>query len=182
MKIGFFAIGPGLAADPDVISLIAKTCEDCGYHSLWAPEHIVLLDQYSSRYPYAQDGRLPFPSMEVDILDPFLALSFAPVLWVIVVLQVLRRAGNYAIMRPAREMLYVVLSREQKYKAKNFIDTAVYRSGDALSAWVYAGFKGIGLQLANIALIAVPLALLWAAVAYFLGKKHEQIAFQRPEQ
>ncbi|MGI9293956.1 MAG: Npt1/Npt2 family nucleotide transporter, partial [Pseudomonadales bacterium] len=111
----------------------------------------------------------------------FLALSFAPVLWVIVVLQVLRRAGNYAIMRPAREMLYVVLSREQKYKAKNFIDTTVYRSGDALSAWVYAGFKGIGLQLANIALIAVPLALLWAAVAYFLGKKHEQIAIRESE-
>ncbi|MCZ6893575.1 MAG: LLM class F420-dependent oxidoreductase [Gammaproteobacteria bacterium] len=77
MNIGFFAIGPGLAAEPEVISLIAKTCEDCGYHSLWAPEHIVLLDQYSSKYPYAQDGRLPFPTMEVDILDPFLALSFA---------------------------------------------------------------------------------------------------------
>ncbi len=112
----------------------------------------------------------------------FLALSFAPVLWVIVVLQVLRRAGNFALMKPAREMLYVVLSREQKYKAKNFIDTTVYRSGDALSAWIYAGFKGIGLQLANIALIAVPLALLWAVVAYFLGKKHDAIALQQSEQ
>lgn len=111
----------------------------------------------------------------------FIVLSFAPVLWVIVVLQVLRRAGNYAIMRPAREMLYVVLNREQKYKAKNFIDTTVYRSGDALSAWVYAGFKTVGLQLGQIALIAVPLALLWAAVAFFLGKKHEQIALQQSE-
>ncbi len=112
----------------------------------------------------------------------FLALSFAPVLWVIVVLQVLRRAGNFAITKPAREMLYVVLNREQKYKAKNFIDTTVYRSGDALSAWVYAGFKGMGLQLAHIALIAVPLSLLWAVVAYFLGKKHDEIARQQSEQ
>ncbi|WP_454063860.1 NTP/NDP exchange transporter [Candidatus Nitrospira salsa] len=112
----------------------------------------------------------------------FLMLSFAPVLWVIVVLQVVRRAGNYAIMRPAREMLYVVLSREQKYKAKNFIDTTVYRSGDALSAWVYAGFKAAGLPLAHIALLAVPLTLVWAAVAFLLGKKHEQLVIQQSEE
>ncbi|GJL69795.1 MAG: MFS transporter [Nitrospirales bacterium] len=108
----------------------------------------------------------------------FLMLSFAPVLWVIVVLQVLRRAGNYAIMRPAREMLFVVLSREQKYKAKNFIDTTVYRSGDSISAWVYAGFKAAGLSLALIALTAVPLALVWAGVAFLLGKKHEQLTYR----
>ncbi len=77
MKIGFFAIGPGLAAEPDIIKLIATTAEACGYHSLWAPEHIVLLDQYSSTYPYTQNGRMPFETMKVDILDPFLALTFA---------------------------------------------------------------------------------------------------------
>lgn len=77
MNIGFFGIGPGPAADPDVIKVIAKTCEDCGYYSLWAPEHIVLLDKYSSKYPYTQDGVMPFPTMEIDLLDPFLALTFA---------------------------------------------------------------------------------------------------------
>ncbi|WP_447969805.1 NTP/NDP exchange transporter [Nitrospira sp. M1] len=112
----------------------------------------------------------------------FLILSFAPIWWVIVVLQVLRRAGNFAIMRPAREMLFVVLGREQKYKAKNFIDTTVYRSGDAFSAWVYAGFKTVGLPLAQIAFIAVPLSLLWAVVAFVLGKKHEQLVKQQSEQ
>ncbi|MGB5305806.1 MAG: Npt1/Npt2 family nucleotide transporter, partial [Gammaproteobacteria bacterium] len=100
----------------------------------------------------------------------FLVLGLAPVLAVLVVVQVLRRAGNYAIMRPAREMLYVVLGREEKYKAKNFIDTVVYRSGDALSAWVYAGLRALGLGLGTIALIAVPLAGLWAWVAYRLGQ------------
>ena len=71
-------------------------------------------------------------------------LGFAPVLAVLVVVQVIRRAGNYAIMRPAREMLYVVLGREEKYKAKNFIDTVVYRGGDAISAWVYDGIAQSG--------------------------------------
>ena len=90
--------------------------------------------------------------------------------------QVIRRAGNYAVMRPVREMLYVVLSREEKYKAKNFIDTVVYRAGDAVSAWVYAAMRSAGLGLSGIAIIAVPLALLWAWVAFKLGRKQTQLA------
>ncbi len=106
----------------------------------------------------------------------FLSLSIAPVLGVLVVVQVLRRAGNYALMRPMREMLYVVLGREEKYKAKNFIDTVVYRGGDAFSAWVYAGLRGMGIGLSGIALLAVPLAGLWAWVAYRLGQRRELLA------
>jgi len=104
----------------------------------------------------------------------FLALGLSPVLAVLVVVQVLRRAGNYAIMRPGREMLYVVLGREEKYKAKNFIDTVVYRGGDALSAWAYAGLRTLGLSLSAIAFVAVPLALLWAGIAYRLGQAQEK--------
>ncbi len=77
MKIGFFCVGLGVSANPEVIKVIARTAEACGYHSLWAPEHIVLLEQYSSTYPYSQNGRLPFDSLQVDILDPFLALTYA---------------------------------------------------------------------------------------------------------
>ena len=77
MQIGFFGIGPGVAAAPDIIKLIARTTEACGYHSLWAPEHIVLIDKYASTYPYARDGRMPFQAMDIDFLDPFLALTFA---------------------------------------------------------------------------------------------------------
>ena len=108
----------------------------------------------------------------------FISLSFAPVLAVLVAVQVIRRAGNYAIMRPAREMLYVVLDRESKYKAKNFNDTVVYRGGDAVSAWIYAGLRGLGLGLSHMALIAVPLAAIWAALAYRLGKQQIQLAAQ----
>ena len=106
----------------------------------------------------------------------FLALGFAPVLTVIVVVQVLRRSGNYAVMRPAREMLYVVVTREEKYKAKNFIDTVVYRGGDAVSAWVYAGLQGAGLAASRIALAAVPLAGIWALISFKLGKRQERMA------
>jgi ATP:ADP antiporter, AAA family len=106
----------------------------------------------------------------------FLILSFSPIVMVLIVVQVIRRAGNYAIMRPAREMLYVVVDRESKYKAKNFIDTAVYRGGDALSSWVYAGMKSMGLSIANIALIAVPLSLVWAWIAFRMGEWQQKIS------
>ncbi|NNE46343.1 MAG: MFS transporter, partial [Rhodothermales bacterium] len=107
----------------------------------------------------------------VGLAAGFLILSFAPVLSVLVVLQVLRRAGNFSIMKPAREMLYVVLGREEKYKAKNFIDTVVYRGGDAVSAWAYSGLQALGLTLSAIAFLAVPLAALWAMISYRLGSE-----------
>lgn len=76
MKIGFFAVGIGSTADPEVITLTAQTTDQCGFHSLWAPEHVVLIDQYASKYPYSTDGRLPLPTT-MDILDPYIALTFA---------------------------------------------------------------------------------------------------------
>ena len=112
----------------------------------------------------------------------FLAIGIAPLLAVLVVVQVIRRAGNYAIMRPAREMLYVVLGREEKYKAKNFIDTVVYRGGDAVSAWAYDGLRLLGLSLSAIAFIAVPLAAVWAGVAYRLGQQQAVLAAAQPEE
>jgi len=77
MKVGFFAVGIGSSADPELIALIAKATEQCGFHSLWAPEHVVLLEQYASKYPYSADGRLPMPTTRIDILDPYVALTYA---------------------------------------------------------------------------------------------------------
>ena len=108
----------------------------------------------------------------------FAALALAPVFAVLAVVQVIRRAGDYAVTRPAREMLYVVLGREEKYKAKNFIDTVVYRGGDAVSAWAYAGLRSLGLGLSAIAWIAVPLTLLWGLVSWRLGAQQGTIAQQ----
>ncbi len=111
----------------------------------------------------------------------FLVLGLAPVLAVIVAVQVLRRAGEYAITRPAREMLFVVLGREEKYKAKSFLDTVVYRGGDAVSAWAYAGLRAIGLGLGAIAFIAVPVAGAWAWLAYRLGRRQQALAARTAE-
>lgn len=111
----------------------------------------------------------------------FIALWLVPVLGVIMAVQVIRRAGNYAITRPLREMLYVVLSKEEKYKAKNFIDTAIYRGGDMASSWVYSGLSiGLGFSLPAIALIAVPVSGLWAYVAFKLGRTQEGLAAVTP--
>lgn len=122
-------------------------------------------------------------SWTLAIIPIFLGLGFAllgwmPTLSILIVVQVLRRAGNYAVMRPAREMLYVVLGKEEKYKAKNFIDTVVYRGGDAVSAWAYAGLAAAGLGLAGIAFAAVPLAAIWAWISYKLGRHQTRMAGQ----
>ena len=106
----------------------------------------------------------------------FLILGMMPTLSILIAVQVLRRSGNYAVMRPAREMLYVVLGKEEKYKAKNFIDTVVYRGGDTVSAWAYAGLKAMGISPAGIALVAVPLAGIWAWISFKLGKRQAQLA------
>jgi AAA family ATP:ADP antiporter len=93
--------------------------------------------------------------------------------------QVLRRAGNYALSQPARQVLYTVVSREDRYKAKNFIDTAVYRAGDQVGAWSYAlvGFIGWGIKEAGI--IAIVLSALWLANSLWLGKRQEVLAEQQ---
>jgi len=103
----------------------------------------------------------------------FIGLGLAPILPILVGFQVVRRAGNYAITRPAREILFTVVGREAKYKAKNVIDTLVYRGGDAISGWVFIGLKALGLGLSGIAFLAVPLTLAWLTIGLLLGKKQE---------
>ncbi len=105
----------------------------------------------------------------------FASLGLAPVLPVLFAFQVIRRAGEYAIARPAREVLFTVVDVETKYKAKNFIDTVVYRGGDAVSGWIYAGLMMLGLSLSSIAFIGVPIAVLWAVIGRGLGRQQETL-------
>jgi AAA family ATP:ADP antiporter len=114
-------------------------------------------------------------------LAGFGVLALFPVLAVVVAFQVLRRAGDFAIARPARELLYTVVAREAKYKAKNFNDTVVYRSGDALGGWVFAGLGALGLGLAGIAGVAVPLAALWMVLSVALGRRQAAVAPQEAD-
>jgi AAA family ATP:ADP antiporter len=113
----------------------------------------------------------------------FAILGAAPILAVIVVFQVLRRAGNFAIQRPAREVLYTVLPRTDKYKAKNFNDTFVYRVGDQLGAWSYTAIAWLGLGLSGLALTMVPLSAVWLLLALWLGGRYPRLLddARRPE-
>lgn len=105
----------------------------------------------------------------------FAALALFPVAGVIVVFGVLRRAGEYAVSKPARETLFNVLPPEQKYKAKNVIDTLVHRTGDTASGWIYAGLRGLGLNGVQVSWLSVPLAGAWVAVAWTLGRRAQQM-------
>ena len=112
----------------------------------------------------------------------FLALGFAPTLGLLAVFQVARRATNFGFTRPAREVLFTVLRREDKYKAKSLIDTFVYRTGDQIGAWSYSGLRALGLQLTGISFVAVPLTALWCGLCFWLGKKQSALALvQRQE-
>ncbi len=106
----------------------------------------------------------------------FLWLALAPVFGVFVVVMVVRRAGEYAFVRPGREMLYTVVAPEQKYKAKNFIDTVFYRGGDAISGWVKRGLDLLGEHPSLAMGIGAMLALAWAVTGGWLAR-----AFHRRE-
>ncbi|HEY1137849.1 MAG TPA: MFS transporter [Xanthomonadaceae bacterium] len=101
----------------------------------------------------------------------FLWLALAPTFAVFVVVMVARRAGEYAFIRPGREMLYTVVPPEQKYKAKNFNDTVVYRGGDALSAWVKTGIDAIAQQPMIAMLIGAGIALAWTINGAWLSRR-----------
>ena len=99
-------------------------------------------------------------------------MGVVPVLAVLIVFQTVRRAGNFAIQRPGREALFTVLERTDKYKAKNFTDTFVYRLGDQVGAWSYTGMAVFGLGLSGLAFTMVPLSIAWIALAVWLGRQY----------
>jgi len=114
--------------------------------------------------------------MPVLSLFGFAAMGVAPVLSVLAAFQIARRASTFAFMRPAREVLFTVLRREDKYKAKSFIDTFGYRCGDQLGAWSYGGMQALGLHLGAISYIAIPVVAGWCALGVWLGRKQRALA------
>ena len=104
----------------------------------------------------------------------FALLAVSPVLAVVIIFDTLRRAGNFALQRPARESLYTVVSRTDKYKAKNFNDTFVYRAGDQLGAWSYTAMAWMGLGLSGLAITMLPISALWCLLALWLGKQYQK--------
>jgi AAA family ATP:ADP antiporter len=106
----------------------------------------------------------------------FAVLAVLPMLAVVVGLQVLQRVMNFAIANPARQVFFTVVSREEKYKAKNAIDVVVFRGSDALYGGIFDGLQFIGMKLAMIAACAVPVALGWTVLSLALGRNQERRA------
>jgi AAA family ATP:ADP antiporter len=106
----------------------------------------------------------------------FLWLGTTPQLSVLIALQVAYRALRYGLAKPTREVLFTVLGREEKYKSKAFLDAATYRGGDLASGWIFTGLKALGLSIGAIALAAAPLAVLWALLALWLGRRQDRAA------
>lgn len=110
-----------------------------------------------------------------------LALVAAPALIPLAIFQVLRRIGNYAVTRPSREMLFTLVDRETRFKAKPVIDIVLYRGGDMLTAWMFTLLAtGLGLGLAGIAIVISGIAAVWTMVALHLGRSYERMAADTP--
>jgi ATP:ADP antiporter, AAA family len=106
----------------------------------------------------------------------FGGLALLPTTMAVAAFQVLRRASDYAIARPAREVLYTVVPREDRYKTKSILDTLVYRTGDQLGAWSVALLRAIGLAPAQVSLVVIPVAAVWLVNALWLGRRQERLA------
>ncbi|HLL27895.1 MAG TPA: MFS transporter [Xanthobacteraceae bacterium] len=111
----------------------------------------------------------------------FATLAFVPALAALVAFQVLRRSGDYAIARPTREVLYTVVPREDRYKAKSFIDTVVYRAGDQIGAWSFTLLSAVGLSAAEVAAVAMALSILWLINGLWLGRRQGAMAAAQTE-
>jgi AAA family ATP:ADP antiporter len=104
------------------------------------------------------------------------AFGLVPTLGAFVVFNVLRRGSNFALTNPAMEVLFTVVPREDKYKAKSFIETFVYRSGDQIAAWTYAGLAAIGMSRTALAWPAAALSALFLVVGIWLGRRQTRLA------
>lgn len=103
----------------------------------------------------------------------FVVLCFThPAFLPLAVVMSMRRVGEYALVKPGREMLFVPLSSDEKYKVKNFIDTVVYRGGDALSAQVESALFSLGISV--VLLVGAGISFVWGILGVFLGRKYQQ--------
>lgn len=144
---------------------------------LWANGLTLLLQTYlTARIIRAVGIGVSLLLLPAALSLGFLGLGAYPLLAVLIALQVLYRSVRYGLAKPAREVLFTVVAREEKYKSKAFLDAAVYRGGDLVSGWIYAGLAALGLSVGAIALVAAPVAAIWAVVGFRLGTAQERLA------
>ncbi len=110
----------------------------------------------------------------VIMVVAFLAAALSPSLFMIQALQVVRSVSQYAIARPSREICFTVVPQGSRYKAKNVIDTVVYRFGDVVWAWLQTGLRLAGLRIAGVSMVGIGISVLWGVVAVALGRGYER--------
>jgi AAA family ATP:ADP antiporter len=111
----------------------------------------------------------------------FVSLILNPTATMIAIVQVLRRAAEFSFVKPAREVLFTVVSREEKYSSKAFIDTFVYRAGDSIGAWSEPLLKLVGVASLGAAGAFLPLGAVWLWLCLYLGKKQREMAGRNPD-
>lgn len=104
----------------------------------------------------------------------FIGLALMPTFAMLAALMIVRRIGEYAFVRPGREMLFAPLDAESKYKAKNFIDTVVYRAGDAMSGWLKSLLDMLAQGAWLVAVVGAACAALWGLLGWYLGRQADQ--------
>ena len=148
---------------------------DLGVNALTLAAQLFLTGRILKRFGVATTLAL-LPAFSVI---GFGAVAVLPMLSSVVGFQLLRRAGNFAIARPTREVLFTVLPREDRYKAKSFIDTVVYRLGDQVGAWSFALLSALGLGLTQVSLVAGGASAAWLVNSLWLGRRQESLARQQ---
>jgi AAA family ATP:ADP antiporter len=113
------------------------------------------------------------------MLLAFFVVAISPSLFIVQGLQVVRRVAQYAIARPSREICFTVVEQSSRYKAKNVIDTVVYRLGDVSSAWMQAGLRASGFGLGGAVTVGIGACLAWGGVARYAGRRYEQMLRQK---
>jgi AAA family ATP:ADP antiporter len=119
--------------------------------------------------------------MPLATVVAFCVMAVAPVPASVALAQGLRRAVEFGIVRPAREVLWTVVSREEKYKAKNVIETLVYRGGDAASGWLSTGLTAVGAGFGLVAVAIVPFAGVWGVLCLWLARRQARMADAEPQ-
>ncbi len=115
--------------------------------------------------------------MPVVSIVGFAILALDPTLVALAVLTIARRGLGFGVMKPSTDMLYSAVTPEEKYKTKNFIDTAIYRGGDLVGTWTIRGLtSGLGMGLSSVLWIMVPFAAIWSVVAIWLGRDYRRRA------
>lgn len=113
----------------------------------------------------------------VLMVGGWLIVALVPLLWVLVSLQIVRRAGNYAVTKPGREMLFTLVDDETRYKAKPVVDIVVYRGGDMVTAWFHTALReSFAFGLGGVAIIAAVIAAVWAMSGAYLGRVYNRDA------